>query len=111
MRKARMENDVVFVSIFINPTQFGPKEDLSTYPRSIEHDVQLLQQENVDHVFIPTDPSIMYQTNHCTYIVAEVRILQNSKTNNEKRIISWLFCCNLLFDKSNYHLFFLTCYE
>lgn len=55
VRRARAENDRVGVSIFVNPTQFGPSEDLSTYPRALERDISLLKAEGADLVFTPTD--------------------------------------------------------
>ena len=52
--KARKENDIVISSIFVNPTQFNNPEDLEKYPRTIEKDIELLQQtQNVDAVYIP----------------------------------------------------------
>ena len=52
--KARKENDIVISSIFVNPTQFNNLEDLEKYPRTIEKDIELLQQtQNVDAVYIP----------------------------------------------------------
>lgn len=53
IRKARNDNQTVVVSIFINPTQFGPGEDLERYPRDIERDLKLLKKEGVDVVFAP----------------------------------------------------------
>jgi pantoate--beta-alanine ligase len=53
VRRARADNDCVFVSIFVNPTQFGPNEDFTAYPRDIERDLDLLRAENVDYVFMP----------------------------------------------------------
>ena len=53
VRCARPENENVIVSIFVNPTQFGPKEDLAAYPRDPERDLALLQKEDVDVVFMP----------------------------------------------------------
>ncbi|WP_036223272.1 pantoate--beta-alanine ligase [Mesoaciditoga lauensis] len=53
VRKARKDNDVVVVSIFVNPTQFGPNEDLDAYPRDLERDCSLLEKEKVDYVFVP----------------------------------------------------------
>jgi len=53
-RRARAENSIVVVSIFVNPTQFGPAEDLSTYPRDPERDLALLEKENTDIVFMPS---------------------------------------------------------
>lgn len=54
VRRAKQANDLVMVSIFVNPTQFGAGEDYSTYPRTAEADCALLEQEGVDAVFIPT---------------------------------------------------------
>ena len=54
VRTARSQCDVVVVSIFVNPTQFGPKEDFSKYPRSFEQDSAQLQAEKVDYVFAPS---------------------------------------------------------
>ena len=53
VRRAREANATVVVSIFINPTQFGPHEDLTTYPRDMEGDLALLEELGVDLVFIP----------------------------------------------------------
>lgn len=52
--KARKENDVVVVSIFVNPLQFGPKEDFSTYPRDFDRDRALAEGEKVDFLFYPS---------------------------------------------------------
>jgi pantoate--beta-alanine ligase len=54
VRRAKKENAHVIASIFVNPTQFGPKEDLSRYPRTPEEDVRLLEKEGVDLVYMPT---------------------------------------------------------
>jgi pantoate--beta-alanine ligase len=53
VRRARAENDVVVVSIFVNPRQFGPDEDLARYPRNTDRDLSLLRDESVDLVFVP----------------------------------------------------------
>ncbi|WAP69885.1 pantoate--beta-alanine ligase [Jiella pelagia] len=53
VRRARAENDRVVVTIFVNPTQFGPNEDFSTYPRDMERDLALLDAAKVDAVFTP----------------------------------------------------------
>jgi pantoate ligase / CMP/dCMP kinase len=53
MARARQQNQVVVVSIFVNPLQFSPNEDLSHYPRQLEQDLQLCQQAGVDAVFAP----------------------------------------------------------
>lgn len=54
VRRAREENATVAVSIFVNPTQFGPTEDYATYPRDRERDLELLRSERVDLVFAPS---------------------------------------------------------
>ena len=54
VRQARAENPSVVVSIFVNPTQFGPREDFSRYPRDPERDLTLLEKEGADVVFIPS---------------------------------------------------------
>ena len=54
VRAARRENDIVLVTIFVNPTQFGPEEDFLQYPRNIERDLDLLKKDDVDIVLIPT---------------------------------------------------------
>lgn len=59
VRRARSENDRVAVSIYVNPTQFAPDEDLDVYPRDLDRDLGLLQEEGVDLVFAPDD-RVMY---------------------------------------------------
>ena len=54
VQRARRENDAVIVSIFVNPLQFGPKEDFKKYPRTFAKDLALLKNEKVDIVFAPT---------------------------------------------------------
>jgi pantoate--beta-alanine ligase len=54
VRRARTENDHVFVSIFVNPTQFAPNEDFAAYPRDTDRDLRLLATEGVDCVFLPS---------------------------------------------------------
>ncbi|HEU5308493.1 MAG TPA: pantoate--beta-alanine ligase [Acidimicrobiia bacterium] len=54
MRAARADNDVVVVSLFVNPTQFGPHEDLGAYPRDPEGDHAVAEAEGVDVLFVPT---------------------------------------------------------
>ncbi len=54
VRKARAENPSLVVSIFVNPTQFGPREDFDTYPRDLPRDLYLLEKEKTDVVFMPS---------------------------------------------------------
>jgi len=54
VRQARQENSAVVVSIFVNPVQFGPGEDYTVYPRDSERDIDLLQKEKTDFVFMPS---------------------------------------------------------
>ena len=58
VRRAGRENDLVVVSIFVNPTQFGPREDFKRYPRDLNRDQSLLSQARVDYLFIPSRSSI-----------------------------------------------------
>ena len=69
IRRAREECDQVVVSIFVNPTQFGPKEDLSKYPRDIERDLKLIEPFT-DLVWMPT-PEIMYPPGYQTWVEVE----------------------------------------
>lgn len=59
VRRARRENELAVVSIYVNPTQFAPTEDLSRYPRDLERDLGLLREAAVDFVFVPGD-DVMY---------------------------------------------------
>lgn len=67
IKRAKMENDIVVVSIFVNPTQFAPTEDLESYPRDFERDKILCEITGADLIFYP-DANEMYDKNACTYI-------------------------------------------
>ncbi len=69
-RRARQECRSVAVSIFVNPTQFGPSEDLSKYPRDLKRDLELLEQAEVDLVWTPTD-EVMYPPGYQTWVEVE----------------------------------------
>jgi pantoate--beta-alanine ligase len=70
VRAAKAKSDVVAVSIFVNPLQFGPTEDLAKYPRRFERDRELLENEAVDIVFAP-QPEDMYPKGAVTYVTVE----------------------------------------
>lgn len=70
LRRAKAECSRVFVSIFLNPTQFGPNEDLSKYPRTFESDVAKLETAGVDVLFAP-DPKVIYPPGFSTYVTVE----------------------------------------
>lgn len=67
MRQAREAADVVIASIFVNPLQFGPNEDLSRYPRPIEADIEKLEAAGVDALFLPSVED-MYPQGASTYV-------------------------------------------
>lgn len=67
VKKAVWENDLVVVSIFVNPTQFGPEEDFDRYPRDIKGDIEQLEELDTDIVFCP-DSSEMYSADYNTYV-------------------------------------------
>ena len=70
VRRAREECASVAVSIFVNPTQFGPNEDLAAYPRDMERDLGLLESLGVNLVWTPT-PEIMYPNGYQTWVQVE----------------------------------------
>jgi pantoate--beta-alanine ligase len=70
VRAAKARCDAVAVSIFVNPTQFGPTEDLARYPRRFERDCELLEKEGVDFVFAPSAEE-MYSKDEVTWVTVE----------------------------------------
>lgn len=70
LRRSAGENKVTVLSIFVNPTQFGPNEDFSRYPRTLEADLELARQSGVTHVFVPSEKEI-YPEGWRTFIEVE----------------------------------------
>jgi pantoate--beta-alanine ligase len=70
IRQARRENSFVVVSIFVNPIQFGPKEDFKKYPRRLKRDANLCRKEGVDIIFFPSVKE-MYSDNFKTYVTVK----------------------------------------
>ena len=70
MRRCRKANDLAVLSIFINPKQFGPKEDFKRYPRNKQKDISLAKKENIDIIFYPSVVE-MYPPGFCSYIEVE----------------------------------------
>lgn len=67
VRKSTQRAEVTVVSVFVNPAQFGPKEDFKEYPRDLNRDLQLLEKEGVDYLFYP-DSEEMYPPGYKTYV-------------------------------------------
>jgi len=70
VKQARMDNSTVIVSIYVNPTQFGPREDFGAYPRKLDRDLKLLNKEGVDIVLVPSDDE-MYPPGFSSWINVE----------------------------------------
>jgi len=67
IRRARKDNDYVVVSIFVNPMQFGPREDLEKYPRDLKRDMRLCRKAGADIIFYPT-AQMLYPKGYKTYV-------------------------------------------
>jgi pantoate--beta-alanine ligase len=67
VQRAKQECDVAEATIFVNPAQFGPNEDLAKYPRTLESDLEGLRQLGCDFVFVPPSDRV-YSANHSTYV-------------------------------------------
>jgi pantoate--beta-alanine ligase len=74
VRESLRKADVTVVSIFVNPAQFGPREDFNEYPRDLNRDSEVLEREGVDYLFVPESDEI-YPQGHKTYV--EVYDLQD----------------------------------
>ena len=72
IEKARQDSDFVVVTIFVNPTQFGPSEDLSKYPRPLQRDLKLCEQAGADLVFHPDVPTIYQKEPQITVSVGDL---------------------------------------
>ncbi|MFO1241991.1 MAG: pantoate--beta-alanine ligase [Rickettsiales bacterium] len=70
VQEAKNHSDAVITSIFVNPTQFGPSEDFSRYPRTLEQDLDLLHQQACDIAFVP-DVNVIYPQGFSTYVEVE----------------------------------------
>ncbi len=67
VRRAKQDCDVAVATIFVNPTQFGPNEDLSKYPRTLESDLAALREHECDFVFVPQSDRV-YANGHSTFV-------------------------------------------
>ena len=70
IRQAKAENDQVAATIYVNPKQFGPQDDFDSYPRDLERDLAILQEEGVDLAFTPSDKE-MYPTGFETAVIVQ----------------------------------------
>ena len=70
LREGRKQGDLLVLSIFVNPTQFGPNEDLDSYPRDVERDAEMAAEEGVDIIYLPDNAS-MYPEGYATWVEVE----------------------------------------
>lgn len=73
VKQAREDNDIVIMSIFVNPLQFGPNEDLDAYPRDFERDSEIAKNEKVDYIFYPSVEE-MYPSKPSVTLVVQKRV-------------------------------------
>ncbi len=80
IERAKKECDAVILSIFVNPIQFGPNEDLKRYPRDLKRDKEIAKKNGVDYIFYPTSVQ-MYSKDHKTYVkVTEIEDIMCGKS-------------------------------
>lgn len=96
IERARAENDIVFVSVFVNPTQFNNSQDLITYPRTEEADCAMLEECGVDYAFIPTPEEVYPEPDNRVFdlgAVAEVMegAMRPGHFNGVAQVVSKLF--------------------
>lgn len=72
LKRARQENDIVVLSVFVNPLQFGPSEDLDAYPRDFERDKKVAEESGVDYFFYP-DVDEMYPSTPSVKVIVQDR--------------------------------------
>ena len=105
IRKARTlagANGLVLVTIFVNKTQFGPREDFKKYPRTLKEDLAHCRQLGVDIVFAPDDEA-MYGGDHSTF-VSEERLATVSYTHLRAHETRGNLVCRLLLEKKNKYI-------
>lgn len=96
VRRARQDNDVVVVSVFVNPTQFNNAEDLRTYPRTVDRDCALLESLGVDYAFVPTPEEVYPEPDTRVFDLGEVAAVMEGPRrpghfNGVAQIVSRLF--------------------
>jgi pantoate--beta-alanine ligase len=93
VEQARAECGATAVSIFVNPTQFGPKEDFARYPRDLERDLAMLREAGVDLVFVP-EVGEMYPQGYATYVTlpAADEVLEGARRPGHFRGVATVVC-------------------
>jgi pantoate--beta-alanine ligase len=93
VEQARRENDMVAVSIFVNPTQFGPNEDLARYPRDLQRDLTMLETAGADLVFVPSVAE-MYPEGFSTYVDVQgvTEVLEGAHRAGHFRGVATVVC-------------------